>query len=392
MSKQDVCIVVATPPEAIKMARSVMLQTIELFASLIAEQDSTVEILDQALRAFGLQPDVDLDLMQAGQTLADVTARVVTSAFRFLDRHRPAAVLVQGDTTTVLGASLAAFYAGLPVGHVEAGLRTHNLQSPWPEEMNRRLVAPLARWHFCPTSVNRRHLLNEGVPDSQCYVTGNTVIDALTWMRRRLADEGYSMVDQAARLRIDESFVRRFLTSTDSRWILVTGHRRESHGDGLARVCESILRIAREHPDVGVLFPVHLNPRVRQSVLKLLSGHERIALIDPVGYEDFIALMSRCMFLISDSGGVQEEAPSFGKPVLVTRETTERSEAIEAGTCRLVGTDPDVIFGEADLLLRDRLELGRRSGLRNPYGDGTAAQKICEILEVSLRDGAAKDP
>lgn len=345
------------------------------------------EMLDQALSAFSLKPDHDLHLMSPGQSLAEITSRVISQVHEYLTDARPAAVLVQGDTTTVLATALAAFYAGIPVGHVEAGLRTHDPQNPWPEEMNRRLVAPIARWHFCPTPQSRQHLLREGIPEHQSHVTGNTVIDALLWMRKHLCDSQLSVDQVAQQTGISQRFADRYLRDPASRWILVTGHRRESHGPGFVRMCEAILRIVAAHRDLGILFPVHLNPRVRQTVMEMLGDHQQIELIDPAGYENFVWLMDHCCFLLSDSGGVQEEAPSLGKPVLVTRETTERPEGVASGTCRLVGTDPEKIFREADLLLSDDVELARRSGLKNPYGDGTAANQIREILERSLTAG-----
>ncbi|QDS88927.1 UDP-N-acetylglucosamine 2-epimerase [Rosistilla ulvae] len=383
--RQNICIVVGTRPEAIKMAPVYFaLQKSASLRPVLLSTGQHREMLDQALAAFSLTPDHDLNLMQPGQSLADITSRVISSVFDYLVETRPAAVLVQGDTTTVFATALAAFYAGIPVGHVEAGLRTHDPQNPWPEEMNRRLVAPIARWHFCPTVQSREHLLSERIDEANCFVTGNTVVDALLWIRGTLAAEKRTAGQIARRVGIGEAFAGRFLDNLASRWILVTGHRRESHGPGFVKMCEGILRLVTEHSDLGILFPVHLNPRVREPVMQLLGDHDRIELIEPAGYEDFIWLMDRCTFLLSDSGGVQEEAPSLGKPVLVTRETTERPEGIAAGTCRLVGTDPDRIFAEAELLLCDADEFTRRSGLKNPYGDGSAADRIRQILEKSM--------
>jgi UDP-N-acetylglucosamine 2-epimerase (non-hydrolysing) len=277
---------------------------------------------------------------------------------------------------------MAAFYAKIPVGHVEAGLRTGNMMSPFPEEMNRRLTSPITRWHFCPTEVSKANLEREGI-STGLHVTGNTVVDALLWVRNRLHTNQVSASDVAARVNIPDSFRREFLEGS-RRWILVTGHRRESFGDGFERICQSIARITQEFPDVGVLYPVHLNPQVREPVQRLLGANDRVALVEPAGYEDFVWLMDHCTFLLSDSGGVQEEAPSLGKPVLVMRDTTERPEGVDAGTCRLVGTDVDTILREASLLLNDQAEYAKRSALKNPYGDGLAAPRIRTILEEEL--------
>jgi UDP-N-acetylglucosamine 2-epimerase (non-hydrolysing) len=349
-------------------------------------------MLDQALAVFGIHPEHDLNLMQPGQTLPDLTARVLTAVSAFLHEHKPAAVLVQGDTTTVLASALAAFYEGVPVGHVEAGLRTGNMQSPFPEEMNRRLTSPLARWHFCPTTQSRENLLREGIPEAICHVTGNTVIDSLLRVRAQLDAKGVAIQAVAERCKIPAAFVEKFFannnlrppSATLPRWILVTGHRRESFGGGFESLCHAILRLIEQHPGTGVLYPVHLNPRVQEPVNRLLGAHPDVALIPPVDYEDFIWLMNHAFFVLSDSGGVQEEAPGLGKPVLVMRETTERPEGVAAGTCRLVGTDPEKILRESNILLSDAAEYTRRSALKNPYGDGSSAQRIRQILEATL--------
>lgn len=342
------------------------------------------QMLDQTLSVFGIRPEHDLDLMQPGQTLADLTARVIQSVSQWCQREQPAALLVQGDTTTVLASAIAAFYHGVPVGHVEAGLRTGNMQSPFPEEMNRRLTSPLARWHFCPTELSRDNLLAEAIDASQIFVTGNTVVDALLWVRDQLASRGVTRDSVIQSTGIPAAFADRFLVPDDGRWILVTGHRRESFGGGFERICQAIAELARRYPDVGILYPVHLNPNVREPVNRLLASNSSIALIEPVDYLQFVWLMDHCTFLLSDSGGVQEEAPSLGKPVLVMRDTTERPEGVAAGTCRLVGTEPQRILEEAALLLDDPAEYRRRSSLANPYGDGKAAQRIKQVLEASL--------
>jgi UDP-N-acetylglucosamine 2-epimerase (non-hydrolysing) len=357
-------------------------------------------MLDQAFTVFDLKPDVDLGLMQPGQALPDLTARVITATTAVLKEHRPAAVLVQGDTTTVLGTALAAFYERIPLGHVEAGLRTYTYDAPWPEEMNRRLSDPISRWCFAPTDWSAENLKAERIPAERVSVTGNTVVDALLWVREKLKRSGLTAEQIAARCQIPAHFTSRYLlprngkrvtdNSSAPRWVLITGHRRESFGGGFENICRAIAEIAETYPDVGLLYPVHLNPNVQEPVRRILGTKARVALIPPVGYEDFIWLMDRCHFVLSDSGGVQEEAPSLGKPVLVMRTTTERPEGVTAGTCRLVGTDPATILREAAVLLENVEEYKRRSELKNPYGDGTAASKIIAILERELGETSTR--
>lgn len=382
--KKRVAVVAGTRPECVKMAPLYFeLQRSEIIEPVFLATAQHRQMLDQTLGVFGIEPEFDLNLMQPGQSLADLTARVITSVTQWCQQEKPAALLVQGDTTTVLASALAAFYCEVPVGHVEAGLRTGNMRSPFPEEMNRRLTSPLAQWHFCPTPISRDNLLAESIAANLVHVTGNTVVDALLWVRDRLDSIGVTLESVVAKTGIPTAFAERFLNSNDQRWILVTGHRRESFGGGFERICEALAELASRYPDVGILYPVHLNPQVRQPVNRLLGNHPSIALIEPVDYLQFVWLMNRCSFLISDSGGVQEEAPSLGKPVLVMRDTTERPEGISAGTCRLVGTDPQRILTEAALLLDNAEEYHRRSQLANPYGDGKASQRIREILERS---------
>lgn len=378
---RKICIVVGTRPEAIKMApiyrQARMTEGLE---PILVSTGQHKEMLLQSLAAFDLSPDYDLGLMRSRQTLPDLTARAISALSEFFEQHAPDAVLLQGDTTSVLAGAIAAFYQNIPVGHVEAGLRTHDLRSPYPEEMNRRLTSPLSEWNFAPTDVSKNNLLAEGIAADKCFVTGNTVIDALFWMRELLQGRGVSAAEIVQRLKISEDFSSRYLGDAAAPFLLVTGHRRESFGDGFHQLCDALLRIVQQHPEVGILYPVHLNPAVRDVVHAQLGSAARIELIEPVGYEDFVWLMDRCRFMISDSGGVQEEAPSFGKPVLVTRDTTERPEGVTAGTCELVGTDADRIVERATLLLTDKQEYERRSHLKNPYGDGTAAKAICGIL------------
>ena len=382
-NKKVVALVAGTRPEVIKMSPVYFaLQESETLRPVILSTAQHRQMLDQAFAAFGITPEFDLDLMRPGQDLTGLTARVLEAVGGFLKEEQPDAILTQGDTTSVLASSIAAFYAKGPVGHVEAGLRTHNMDSPFPEEMNRRLVDPLCRWCFPPTELSLQNLLDEQIPAERCYVTGNTVIDALLHIREKLRTRGVGAGD--LKLEVPAAFRERFLEDETSKWILVTGHRRESFGGGFEDICRSILRVVAEHPDVGVLYPVHLNPQVREPVARFLEGHERIALVEPAAYEDFIWLMDRCHLALSDSGGVQEEAPSLGKPVLVMRETTERPEGVDAGTCVLVGTDPERISAEVRVLMTDGTEYARRSQLNNPYGDGNSAARIREVLERDL--------
>ena len=382
---KTIALVFGTRPEAIKMVPVYFaLRDSAKLRPVLISTGQHRQMLDQALAAFGLRPNEDLGLMQTGQTLTELSARVLLAISTWLEKNQLAAVLVQGDTTTVLATALASFYQRIPVGHVEAGLRTGNMMSPWPEEMNRRLTSPLARWNFCPTEVSKANLLREGISAQSCYVTGNTVIDALLRVREAQRARSLGAVEVAAKVGIPREFAERYLVVSGRPWILVTGHRRESFGGGFERICEAINRLTELHPEVGILYPVHLNPQVQEPVKRMLGANPRVCLVAPAAYEEFIWLMDRCTFILSDSGGVQEEAPSLGKPVLVMRDTTERPEGVTAGTCRLVGTDPEVILHEADLLLNDSTEYARRSALKNPYGDGAAASRIREILERDL--------
>jgi len=384
-SRTPVALVAGTRPECVKMAPVYFaLRDSEKLRPVFVSTGQHRQMLDQTLAVFGITPDHDLNLVQPGQTLPDLTARVLTAATAWLAEHKPAAVLVQGDTTTVLAAAMAAFYQRIPIGHVEAGLRTGDMMSPWPEEMNRRLTSPLARWNFCPTDVSRANLIREGIPAASCHVTGNSVIDALLRVRDSQRRRGLGHAEVASKVGIPPAFAQRYLAAAGAPWILVTGHRRESFGGGFERICAAINRLTELHPEVGVLYPVHLNPQVQEPVRRILGSNPRVCLVAPAAYEEFVWLMDRCHFLLSDSGGVQEEAPSLGKPVLVMRQTTERPEGVDAGTCRLVGTEPEVILREADILLNQPAEYARRSGLRNPYGDGTAATRIREILERDI--------
>lgn len=380
---KTVALVLGTRPEAVKLApvQSAFAASGRLRPALVSTGQHR-EMLAQTLAAFGLRAETDLGLMRPGQSLAELAARVTAGVGAWLDAARPAAVLVQGDTTTVLGAAVACAHRRVPFGHVEAGLRTGDMGSPWPEEMNRRVTSVLARWHFCPTAEAAENLRREGVPADRVHVTGNTVVDALLASLPRA--RALPAAETSARLGVPPAFARAFLQESASRWALVTGHRRESFGEGFERICRGLLALVESRPDLGLLYPVHLNPAVQEPVRRLLGGHPRIALIPPADYLDFVWLMDRCAFILTDSGGVQEEAPSLGKPVLVMRDVTERPEGVRAGTSVLVGTDPARIVSESGRLLDDPAELARRSRLPNPFGDGAAAARIVKVLEAAL--------
>ncbi|CAM3894487.1 MULTISPECIES: non-hydrolyzing UDP-N-acetylglucosamine 2-epimerase [Rahnella] len=362
-----------TRPEAIKMAPLVhALSQDAAFESRVCVTAQHREMLDQVLRLFEITPDYDLNIMKPGQGLTEITSRILTGLKPVLDEFRPDVVLVHGDTTTTLSASLAAFYHQIPVGHVEAGLRTGDLSSPWPEEGNRVLTGHLAKWHFAPTENARTNLQREGISADGIFVTGNTVIDALLWVRDRVKNDT-SLAQQLA-----ENYP--FLDAA-KKLILVTGHRRESFGGGFERICSALAEIARQHPDVQIVYPVHLNPNVSEPVNRILQGIDNIILIDPQDYLPFVYLMDKACLILTDSGGVQEEAPSLGKPVLVMRETTERPEAVDAGTVRLVGTDPATIVEEVNRLLNNEDEYNSMSRAHNPYGDGDACRHILDALK-----------
>lgn len=330
------------------------------------------EMLDQVLRLFSIVPDYDLNIMSPGQGLTEITCRILQGLKPVLESFKPDVVLVHGDTTTTAAASLAAFYQRVPVGHVEAGLRTGDLYSPWPEEANRTLTGHLATYHFAPTENSRQNLLRENLSGKHIYVTGNTVIDALFWVRDRV------MNDEKLR---SELLARYPFLSNGKKMILVTGHRRESFGQGFEKICHALAQIAANNPDVQIVYPVHLNPNVSEPVNRILGHIDNVILIDPQDYLPFVWLMNHAWLILTDSGGIQEEAPSLGKPVLVMRETTERPEAIDAGTVRLVGTDSQRIVDEVTRLLRDEDEYQRMSRAHNPYGDGQACERILSALK-----------
>jgi UDP-N-acetylglucosamine 2-epimerase (non-hydrolysing) len=365
--------VFGTRPEAIKMAPLVhALAQEEGIESRLCVTAQHREMLDQVLQLFSIVPDYDLNIMQPGQGLTEITSRILEGLKTVFSDFTPDVVLVHGDTTTTFAASLAAFYHRIPVGHVEAGLRTGDLWSPWPEEANRTLTGHLASYHFTPTTTSQQNLLRENLPAQRIFVTGNTVIDALFWVRDRV------LSDDALR----NSLAARYpFLAADKKMILVTGHRRESFGDGFERICNALAEIARLHPDTQIVYPVHLNPNVSEPVNRILSGIDNIILIEPQEYLPFVWLMDRAWLILTDSGGIQEEAPSLGKPVLVMRDTTERPEAVAAGTVMLVGTDGAKIVSEVNRLLTDEEAWHTMSRAHNPYGDGLACQRIVQALK-----------
>ncbi|WP_423840091.1 UDP-N-acetylglucosamine 2-epimerase (non-hydrolyzing) [Vibrio mytili] len=372
MSKKKVLTVFGTRPEAIKMAPLVhALASDESFEARCCVTAQHREMLDQVLDLFEITPDYDLNLMKAGQTLNDVTAKIIQELKPVLEDFKPDAILVHGDTATTFAASLAAYYEQISVGHVEAGLRTGNIHSPWPEEANRRLTGVLTKYHFAPTETSKQNLLKENFEPSDITVTGNTVIDALLMVKDKIEhDEDLKRTLASQFPFLDEQ----------KKLILVTGHRRESFGGGFERICEALAITAKAHPETQILYPMHLNPNVREPVNRILGGIDNIHLIEPQQYLPFIYLMMRSNIILTDSGGIQEEAPSLGKPVLVMRDTTERPEAVEAGTVKLVGTDVNQIVCSLNELLNDADAYQKMSYAHNPYGDGKACKRILEEL------------
>lgn len=376
-------IVFGTRPEAIKMAPLVKKfeKHTDLFETKVCVTAQHREMLDQVLGLFDITPDYDLNIMKPGQDLYDVTSNVLLGMRDVLSDFQPDVVFVHGDTSTTFAAALATFYRQIRVAHVEAGLRTGDIYSPWPEEANRQLTTQITAYHFAPTQTSRDNLLRENVNPSAIAVTGNTVIDALFLALEQiktnpaLEHEIISTIEQA----INNSTFK----IQHSKFILVTGHRRENHGQGFINICTALRTIAENNPGIHIVYPVHLNPNVQKPVRELLSDVANIHLIEPLQYEQFITMMDRSFFIITDSGGVQEEAPSLGKPVLVMRDTTERPEAVEAGTVKLVGTDTDLIIAEAQKLIDDQEAYRAMSQASNPYGDGKACEKIIEFLKGS---------
>ena len=381
---KKIMLVFGTRPEAIKMAPLVkeFQQRPDEFQTIVCVTGQHREMLDQVLHIFEITPDYDLNIMKQGQDLYDVTARVLLGMRDVLKEARPDVVLVHGDTTTSTAAALAAFYQQIPVGHVEAGLRTHNIYSPWPEEMNRQLTGRLATYHFAPTPLSRQNLLSEGVQESHVTVTGNTVIDAL-----------YMVVDKIKRDKALDAELEELLKQSGydvnrlndgKKLVLITGHRRENFGDGFISMCRAIKALTKKYPEVDFVYPMHLNPNVRKPIHEVfgedLSGLGNMFFIEPLEYLSFVYLMEKSTIVLTDSGGIQEEAPGLGKPVLVMRDTTERPEALEAGTVKLVGTDYGKIVGEVSALIDDQVYYDRMSKAVNPYGDGKACARIVNAL------------
>lgn len=364
--------VIGTRPEAIKMAPLINALSIDKrFNSKCCVSGQHREMLDQVLDLFEITPDFDLEVMEVGQDLNTLTSKILNSLKKVFSDFRPDIVLVHGDTATTFAASLAAYYEKISVGHIEAGLRTNEIYSPWPEEGNRKLTAVLAKYHFSPTKNSKRNLMLENYPEKNIYITGNTVIDALLIIKNKILSD----IDLSKQLNDRFSFLNK-----DKKLILVTGHRRESFGKGFENICKALSIIAERNEDCEILYPVHLNPNVNEPVKRLLSNVSNIHLIEPQQYLPFVYLMDRADIILTDSGGIQEEAPSLGKPVLVMRDTTERPEAVEAGTVRLVGTNVNELVNNVEQLLHNEKEYMSMSYSHNPYGDGRSSEKIINIL------------
>ena len=373
---KKILLVFGTRPEAIKMAPLVkaLQKDTEHFETRVCVTAQHRQMLDQVLEVFGITPEYDLNIMAPNQDLYDITAKVLLGLREVLKDFRPDTVLVHGDTTTSMAASLAAFYMQIPVGHVEAGLRTYNMLSPWPEEMNRQVTDRICTYYFAPTEQSRANLLQENIDAKKIFITGNTVIDALL-MAVDIISTAAGVKEKMAKELQEKGY-----TVGDREYILVTGHRRENFRDGFLHICKAIKELAALHPEMDIVYPVHLNPNVQKPVYELLSGLSNVYLISPLDYLPFIYAMQHSTLLLTDSGGVQEEAPSLGKPVLVMRDTTERPEAVEAGTVKLVGTDAEAIVSNVTALLQDKEMYKRMSETHNPYGDGQACERIIAAL------------
>jgi UDP-N-acetylglucosamine 2-epimerase (non-hydrolysing) len=379
LNKKKIMLVFGTRPEAIKMAPLVHALRAEpaQFDLLVCVTAQHREMLDQVLRFFAIVPDIDLNVMKPGQDLFGVTASILTGMREVFAVHQPDAVLVHGDTTTTLATAIAGFYAGVPVGHVEAGLRTHDLYAPFPEEFNRQVASKVTRWHFAPTVLSRENLLGEGIAASTISVTGNTVIDALHWVLARIDTD----TERRTALEVGLNVAVPFAWRTE-RFVLVTCHRRENFGDGFLQICAAIRDLAIRYPSVHFVYPLHLNPNVRKPVNEILAGFYNVHLIEPQEYEPFVYLLKHAYLVLTDSGGIQEEAPSLGKPVLVMRDTTERPEAVESGTVKLVGANQARIVAGVSKLLDDEVHYQRMSRAHNPYGDGKACARIVNVLRT----------
>ena len=384
MQKIKVMLVFGTRPEAIKMAPLVkeFQKNVDAFQAIVCVTGQHREMLDQVLELFEINPDYDLNIMKQGQDLYDITTRVLIGMRDILKEVQPDVVLVHGDTTTSTAAALAAFYQQIPVGHIEAGLRTYDIYSPWPEEMNRQITSRIATYHFAPTALSKNNLLNEGVNGNSIYVTGNTVIDALYWVINRIKSSEDLKQSLSSVIQSNGYEVSRLIGGR--KMVLITGHRRENFGDGFLHICQAIKILAERYPETDFVYPVHLNPNVQKPVNELLSHIPNVYLIKPLEYLPFVYLMKCSYFILTDSGGVQEEAPGLGKPVLVMRDTTERPEAVEAGTVKLVGTDVDEIVQSSISLFENELSYKKMSEANNPYGDGLSSGRIVAVLEKLL--------
>jgi len=385
--KKNILLVFGTRPEAIKMAPLVkaLQQYQDVFNTKVCVTAQHRQMLDQVLSLFEIEPDFDLNIMQAGQDLYDINSRVLIGLRDVLEKAEPDIVLVHGDTSTSTAAALAAFYKQIPIGHVEAGLRTYNIYSPWPEEMNRQLTGRLASYHFAPTTLSKNNLINEGIKESAIFITGNTVIDALHWVLDKMKKNPYlekEIINDFEKKGLDTELCQSWISKTRN-LILITGHRRENFGQGFINICEAIKDLANKYENVDFVYPMHLNPNVRNAIIQVFgrfTGSHNIYFIEPLDYLPFIYLMNASYIVLTESGGIQEEAPGLGKPVLVMRDTTERPEALSAGTVKLVGTDKEKIIVEISSLLDDNQYYNEMSQAVNPYGDGNACKRIADCL------------
>jgi UDP-N-acetylglucosamine 2-epimerase (non-hydrolysing) len=376
-------VVFGTRPEAIKMANlcHALQSNSDIFDTKICVTAQHREMLDQVLGVFDINPDIDLNIMKHGQDLTDITSSILLRVRDVFSNYTPDLVLVHGDTTTALATSVAAFYAKIPVAHVEAGLRTNDIYAPFPEEFNRQVISKITKWHFAPTELSRDKLISEGYLPANIAVTGNTVIDSLLWVLRRLDDD----IDRKNRI---TNILSNKLTFDwkNRRYVLITGHRRENFGEGFVNICEALAELAKKFRSVHFVYPVHLNPNVQDPVNLLLSETDNIHLVAPLDYEPFVYLLKHCFLVLTDSGGIQEEAPSLGKPVLVMRDVTERPEAVEAGTVKLVGANKSKIINETSTLLEDTASYSAMARAHNPYGDGYACDRILNVIKESFNE------
>lgn len=377
MCKKKIMLVFGTRPEAIKMAPLVyaLKAKPDQFETIVCVTAQHRQMLDQVLKIFEIKPDIDLNLMKPSQDLSTLTANIIIEMKKVFSLHQPDVVLVHGDTTTTLATAMTGFYSSIPVGHIEAGLRTYNLNAPFPEEFNRQITSKIATWHFAPTALSKKNLLSEGIKNSTISITGNTIIDALHWTLKRI-DE-----DKVRRIKLENTLntILNFSWQTD-KYVLITAHRRENFGDGFFQICTAIKELASIYQDTHFIYPVHLNPNVDKIVNDILKGLNNVHLIKPQEYEPFVYLLKYAYLVLTDSGGIQEEAPSLGKPVLVMRDVTERPEAVEAGTVELVGSNYERIIQGVSKLLKDKNHYLSMSHAHNPYGDGLASKRIVDIL------------